>query len=67
MDAAWSMYSIRYDPFGLPVAIECDGVDVVHLAPSTRSINGAKTLVMVLNNAQVKVDWRKEFGLEERA
>ena len=58
------MYSIRYNHFGWPVAIECDGVDVVHLAPSTRCIKGAKTLAMVLNNAQVKVDWRKELGLE---
>lgn len=61
------MYSIRYDRFGLPVAIECDGVVVVHLAPSTRTVEAAEKLMMLLNNAQVKVDWRKEFGMEARA
>lgn len=61
------MYKLRRDEWSFPVAIECDGVTVVHLAPSTRTLKAAEKLVTVLNNAQLKLDWRRELGLEGRA
>lgn len=57
------MYTIRNDMYGYPFAIEYDGVDIVHVVSSERTLKAIGTLVSTLNDSETKVGWRELLGL----